>query len=82
MCIINLCCSLLQLCETLVDECLRLGSRDNMSVIIVAFENAPRPSQERIEEYQKYRKALEEEAAKEAHEEGNSQQQQNSNPMG
>lgn len=28
------------LCDDLIDECLRLGSRDNMSCVIVAFEGA------------------------------------------
>jgi hypothetical protein len=34
-----------QLCESLLMECLRLGSRDNMSVIIVAFRAADKPSE-------------------------------------
>jgi ribosomal protein L12E/L44/L45/RPP1/RPP2 len=56
----------LQLAETLVDECLSRGSKDNMSVVIVAFEAAPRPSQEKIEEYKKLK---EEEAKRQAQEE-------------
>lgn len=46
----------LQLAEMLIDECLERGSRDNMSAVIVAFENAPRPSKEAIEQH-KRRKA-------------------------
>jgi serine/threonine protein phosphatase PrpC len=34
----------MQLCNAVIMECLRLGSRDNMSVIIVAFPAAPTPS--------------------------------------
>ena len=33
-----------ELAESLIQECLARGSRDNMSAIIVAFRGAPRPS--------------------------------------
>ena len=33
-----------ELAESLIQECLARGSRDNMSAIIVAFKGAPRPS--------------------------------------
>lgn len=40
--------SLENVCSAVLDVCLRKGSRDNMSIIIVVFENGPKVSQEEI----------------------------------
>lgn len=42
-----------ELAEALIDECLAKGSRDNMSAIIIAFKNAPKPSAVAMERYAK-----------------------------
>ncbi|KAL3874989.1 hypothetical protein ACJMK2_037934 [Sinanodonta woodiana] len=40
--------SLESVCNQVVDTCLYKGSRDNMSIVIVAFKGAPQPSDEAI----------------------------------
>lgn len=40
--------SLENVCSSVIDVCLRKGSRDNMSIIIVVFENGPKVTQEMI----------------------------------
>ncbi|KAK3093030.1 hypothetical protein FSP39_010248 [Pinctada imbricata] len=42
--------SLEAICNMVVDTCLYKGSRDNMSIVIVAFEGAPRLSEEAIKQ--------------------------------
>lgn len=39
-----------KVCASVIDVCLRRGSKDNMSIIIVLFENAPKVSKEKIDE--------------------------------
>lgn len=40
--------NLTNVCSSVLDVCLRKGSRDNMSIIIVVFENGPKVNQEAI----------------------------------
>lgn len=42
-----------KICSSVLDACLRRGSRDNMSIIIVVFENAPTVNPEFIEKVKK-----------------------------
>jgi protein phosphatase 1B len=55
-----------ELAEILIDTCLEKGSRDNMSVVIVAFPNAPRPTAEAKAARQKRIAALKEQQAQAA----------------
>lgn len=41
------------ICSTVLDLCLRKGSRDNMSIIIILFENAPKFDPELVKEVEK-----------------------------
>ena len=38
------CEDIVELAKDIVDECLTRGSRDNMTALVVAFKNGPRPS--------------------------------------
>jgi protein phosphatase 1B len=49
--------SLTELAELLLDECLARGSRDNMSVVIVAFPAAPKPTAEAVERHKRAKAA-------------------------
>jgi len=48
------------ICNQVVDVCLHKGSRDNMSIVIVAFEGAPKVSEEAIQKEQELDALLEE----------------------
>jgi len=50
---------LVLVCNELLDTCLAMGSRDNMSVILVTFAGAPKVSQEAIEKEAKLEELLE-----------------------
>ncbi|CAE7237803.1 Ppm1a [Symbiodinium sp. KB8] len=60
-----------ELADCLVRECLRLGSRDNMSVVLVALPAAPKPTPEAIAAYKKSK--VQAEAAASEEEEGDVQ---------
>lgn len=49
-----------QICNQVVDVCLHKGSRDNMSIVIVAFEAAPKVSEEAKQKEQELDALLEE----------------------
>ena len=50
--------SVQNVCSSVIDLCLHRGSRDNMSIIIVVFENGPKFSEEFRSEEEKSDKAL------------------------
>ncbi|XP_033859188.2 protein phosphatase 1B-like isoform X2 [Acipenser ruthenus] len=62
-----------KVCNSVVDTCLHKGSRDNMSVVIVCFPNAPKVSEEAVKkdaELDKYLESRVEEIIEKSGEEG------------
>ncbi|XP_069811464.1 protein phosphatase 1B isoform X1 [Dendropsophus ebraccatus] len=62
-----------KVCNSVVDTCLHKGSRDNMSIVLVCFQNAPKVSEEAIKkeaELDKYLESRIEEIMTTAGEEG------------
>ncbi|XP_032819598.1 protein phosphatase 1B-like isoform X1 [Petromyzon marinus] len=48
-----------KVCSQVLDTCLHKGSRDNMSIVLVCFPNAPRPSPEAVKQEEELDKFLE-----------------------
>ncbi|XP_066553246.1 protein phosphatase 1B isoform X1 [Amia ocellicauda] len=62
-----------KVCNSVVDTCLHKGSRDNMSVVLVCFPNAPKVSEEAVKkdaELDKYLESRVEEIIEKSGEEG------------
>jgi len=51
------CTDLTLLCDSLIDECLARSSRDNMSVVLIQFKAAPKPSAAAVERFQRIQMA-------------------------